>query len=312
MFINELKNKARIKYNQLKAKRLRKQNCISKYEIESYLENPNLWHEDVCKFLQYGDGNIEYFKNMYIGLKKYTNDEKYLKIQSLFHLCSDNYERIICYRFLMDLEILSSDDLRKYNEIIFKTKQIDMKYCLHLDVNGYVFRHKNCIYPEYYNDRRKTIKSLIDVYWDEEAIFRNVDNNRIAILTNFLGDSLAATTTYILDDSLALCNAGKEVEIFVAGHHFWKPKDAFLNMKTPLTDDFEKYAKELLQPDNNREAKPAGSSILVLNNLKTPAVLVECGFLSNPSEAKLLEEDTYQRKLAFIIYLAVNDCLRKH
>lgn len=79
-----------------------------------------------------------------------------------------------------------------------------------------------------------------------------------------------------------------------------------------IAKEIQKYAKELLQPDNNREAKPAGSSILVLNNLKTPAVLVECGFLSNPSEAKLLEEDTYQRKLAFIIYLAVNDCLRKH
>mgnify|MGYP004639557925 FL=1 len=244
MLLNELKKKISNEFNYLKKKNLKRKNGKTKYEIESYLENPELWHIDVCKFLQYGDGNIEYFKNMYIGLKNYTNDEKYLKIQSLLHLCSDNYERIICYRFLMDLEILSSDDLRKYNEIILKTKQIDMKYCLHLDVNGYVFRHKNCIYPEYYNDRRKTIKSLIDVYWDEEAIFRNVDNNRIAILTNFLGDSLAATTTYILDDSLALCNAGKEVEIFVAGHHFWNPKDAFLNMKTPLTDDFEKYAKE--------------------------------------------------------------------
>lgn len=77
-----------------------------------------------------------------------------------------------------------------------------------------------------------------------------------------------------------------------------------------IAKSIQSYARENIQPENNREAKPAGSSILVLDKLKTPAVLVECGFLSNPDEARLLSDDTYRRKLAFVIYLAVNDCLR--
>lgn len=77
-----------------------------------------------------------------------------------------------------------------------------------------------------------------------------------------------------------------------------------------IAKNIQRYARENIQPENNREAKPAGSSILVLDKLKIPAVLVECGFLSNPDEAKLLSDDAYRRKLAFVIYLAVNDCVR--
>jgi len=33
-----------------------------------------------------------------------------------------------------------------------------------------------------------------------------------------------------------------------------------------------------------------------------PIVIVECGFLSNPGEEALLNQDTYQRKVAKCIY----------
>ncbi len=63
--------------------------------------------------------------------------------------------------------------------------------------------------------------------------------------------------------------------------------------------------KMLLQKGNKREIKSAGSSILVLNKLEMPAILVECGFLSNPEEAALLSSEEYRRKLAFMLYTAV-------
>ncbi len=59
--------------------------------------------------------------------------------------------------------------------------------------------------------------------------------------------------------------------------------------------------KELLQPNNNRNVKSATSSIYLLDQLQCPAVLVECGFLSNEDDFRDLTTETYQDKLAFVI-----------
>lgn len=56
-----------------------------------------------------------------------------------------------------------------------------------------------------------------------------------------------------------------------------------------------------LQPDNHRQSKVAGSNIYLLYHLGTPAVLVECGFLSNPAECRLLEDDAYRDALALAL-----------
>ncbi len=62
---------------------------------------------------------------------------------------------------------------------------------------------------------------------------------------------------------------------------------------------------ELLDSDNLREIKPAGSEIYVLDNVSIPAVLVECGFLSNFDEAEKLNTDEYQKQLAFMIFASL-------
>lgn len=56
-----------------------------------------------------------------------------------------------------------------------------------------------------------------------------------------------------------------------------------------------------LQKENRRVNKQANSSTYLLYNATVPAVLVECGFLSNESELKRLQDGVYQRKLAFCI-----------
>ena len=43
--------------------------------------------------------------------------------------------------------------------------------------------------------------------------------------------------------------------------------------------------------------------------LKIPAVLIECGFLSNPEEAKMLGTDEYQKKIAFVTFLSLAEYL---
>lgn len=56
-----------------------------------------------------------------------------------------------------------------------------------------------------------------------------------------------------------------------------------------------------LQPDNKRKIKESGTSIYVLYNATKPAVMVECGFISNPNELSQLKTEEYQSKMAFSI-----------
>lgn len=53
-----------------------------------------------------------------------------------------------------------------------------------------------------------------------------------------------------------------------------------------------------LEPERPREVKPAGKEIYLLNTAELPAVLVECGFLSNQKEEALLADETYQKRVA--------------
>ena len=63
--------------------------------------------------------------------------------------------------------------------------------------------------------------------------------------------------------------------------------------------------KESLQPENKRPIKAADSSLYILHRTTKPAVLVECGFLSNSYEAALLVDDGYRDRLAELLKDAV-------
>lgn len=56
-----------------------------------------------------------------------------------------------------------------------------------------------------------------------------------------------------------------------------------------------------LQPKNTRKVKMATSNIYLLDKIKSPAVLIECGFLSNQEESGLLDIESYRTKLSIII-----------
>jgi len=61
-----------------------------------------------------------------------------------------------------------------------------------------------------------------------------------------------------------------------------------------------------LQSDNTRQPKPIDEKIYLMNHIKNRAILIECGFLSNPDEEKLLQESTYQNVIAMVIAAALS------
>lgn len=68
-----------------------------------------------------------------------------------------------------------------------------------------------------------------------------------------------------------------------------------------LADGIKFSVKGLLQPDNERECKKADSGIYLLKNTNNPAVIVECGFISNEEECNNLLSSEYQKQMAFSI-----------
>lgn len=62
-----------------------------------------------------------------------------------------------------------------------------------------------------------------------------------------------------------------------------------------------------LQTDNTRKAKDAEGKIYILDRIDQPALLVECGFLTNKDEAGLLKDEKYQAKLCYVLSRPILD-----
>ncbi|MBR0231445.1 MAG: N-acetylmuramoyl-L-alanine amidase [Clostridia bacterium] len=113
----------------------------------------------------------------------------------------------------------------------------------------------------------------------------------------------------------ALIAESRENAVFVSIHMNKFPAESCRGLQTfySINDENSRRLAELiqqnaalLQPQNKRAVKSAGEEIFLLGRLKMPAVLVECGFLSNPEEAKLLSDKEYLKKLALTVYLGIN------
>lgn len=65
--------------------------------------------------------------------------------------------------------------------------------------------------------------------------------------------------------------------------------------------------KTLVQPENKRVIKQGTDSTYLLKNAAAPAIIVECGFLSNKQELEKLKTQDYQSKMAFAIVSGILD-----
>ena len=67
-----------------------------------------------------------------------------------------------------------------------------------------------------------------------------------------------------------------------------------------LAEVIQKSLVAELDKENHRTAK-ANESYYLLKKTSIPVVIVECGFLSNWEEAKLLQEEEYQNRIAWAV-----------
>lgn len=86
---------------------------------------------------------------------------------------------------------------------------------------------------------------------------------------------------------------------------FYKNQDE--NSKN-IAESIQLSLNNFMKKQNSRTIKSI-SNIYLTKNVEIPLVLVECGFLSNAEENKLLQTDEYQNELAWSIYIGIMDYL---
>ena len=95
-------------------------------------------------------------------------------------------------------------------------------------------------------------------------------------------------------------------EEYVSGGQVFYYKDSEKGKK--LAEILQKRFTYVLGDQNRRLAKANGNYYLLLH-VKSPIVIVECGFLSNRREAALLQQEDYQDRMAWTIHMGIVEYL---
>ena len=89
---------------------------------------------------------------------------------------------------------------------------------------------------------------------------------------------------------------------------FYKNQD---DASRKIASQVQKSLNNFMEKENSREIKSI-SGIYLTKHINIPLIIVECGFLSNPQEAILLNSDNYQNELAWSIYIGIMDYFKEN
>ncbi len=113
--------------------------------------------------------------------------------------------------------------------------------------------------------------------------------------------------------------SGGKIAVSIHMNYFGIPKYSGPQVFYPAGSEDSEYAAKLIKNSImsdigahcNRELKEVEGGIYLLSHAKIPMVLVECGFLSNEEEEKLLKSEEYCRKMGRAIAKGIISYLNK-
>lgn len=156
----------------------------------------------------------------------------------------------------------------------------------------------------------KILKELLDVSGIQTIMTRTED---VSIYDEG-ADSLRKKKCSDLTNRLKIANENENA-VFVSIHQNKFPQTKYWGAQVfygrknehskELAEQLQNTVVKLLQPNNKRNIKPVKDNVYLIYNAKTPAVLCECGFMSNKDEIALLKDENYQKKMAFSIYAGI-------
>ncbi len=133
-------------------------------------------------------------------------------------------------------------------------------------------------------------------------------------------EGIAEQKSSDMDNRLAIFNeSSNAVCISVHQNQFTDPKYSGAQMfysgsnstSEVLAGMLQDRFRSLLQPENDREIKLCGKELFLCYYSDNPTVMAECGFLSNPEEAALLNTEEYREKVAFTLFSGINDFVNR-
>lgn len=120
-------------------------------------------------------------------------------------------------------------------------------------------------------------------------------HNRVALCNSVAGGILIS----IHQNSLPTAKSVQGAQVFYNG----------AAGSEELAQAIQEALNASLNGSHQKSTKKTDSSVYLMENTACPAVLVECGFLSNPAETELLKNPAYQSRLAMIILSAAMEQL---
>lgn len=126
------------------------------------------------------------------------------------------------------------------------------------------------------------------------------------------GNTIAAQKMSDLKERVRIANESENsLLISIHQNNFSDSKFSGAQVFYPSTEGSRELAEVLqstlvssLNPGSNRKCKKA-EGIYLMEHIRCPGVLVECGFLSNPGEEAQLRSISYQQKLCCVIAATV-------
>ena len=129
-------------------------------------------------------------------------------------------------------------------------------------------------------------------------------------------EGIAAQKSSDMDNRLEIFNSCKNaICVSIHQNQFTEPQykgaqifySSSVKQSEELARSLQSRFAEILQPDNKREIKNCGKELFLCYYSENPTVMAECGFMSNPEEAALLNTDEYQEKIALTIFAGISD-----
>ena len=122
------------------------------------------------------------------------------------------------------------------------------------------------------------------------------------------GDSIAAKKVSDLKERVRIVNETDNAYLIsIHQNYFTDSKYSGAQVFYGNLDESKYFAEKLqtklaenLTANNNRKIKPS-KGIYLLDHVNCSAILLECGFISNPTEDSLLQNNDYQNKLCCVI-----------
>ena len=130
------------------------------------------------------------------------------------------------------------------------------------------------------------------------------------------GETIAQKKISDLKERVRIANE-KEKTLLISIHQNFYPDSRYSGAQVfyPETNGSKELAESLqrefvrtMNPGSRRQAKKS-RDVYLLEHIRCPGILVECGFLSNPEEAELLTTKDYQQKVCCVIATAVGSYL---